>query len=142
MSRCYYYDPDNDWCEKYKKKVSNNNREKYCWDGGGCDKCYLTTAMCQVLGKNDDCFELESMRKLRDDFMAKDSKHLHCIQEYYDSAPAIVERLETSNKKNEIAITMQNSYILPISELFKHGKGDEAVQKYIDMVTYVKSQLN
>jgi len=56
-----------DYCEKYEKTPRESNRERYCYNGGGCDKCFLTTAMCKILCKPDDCFELTSMRNIRDD---------------------------------------------------------------------------
>lgn len=145
MSKCYYYDPDNEWCDKYNKRITSDyTRENCCrTDRLSCDKfCYLTTSMCEILEKPDDCFELTEMRKLRDTVMLNNPKYDYMIEEYYKTAPEIVVKLKNSNSKNEIAQTMQASFILPISNLMKKKENDAAVSKYLEMIDYVKNNIN
>lgn len=55
--------------------------------------CFLTTAACDVMGLADDCWVLESARKFRDEYMAKDEERAKEILEYYEIAPSVAEKI-------------------------------------------------
>lgn len=55
--------------------------------------CFLTTATCEAVGLDDDCWELRTLRRFRDGWLAEQSGGMDDIKAYYAKAPAIVERL-------------------------------------------------
>lgn len=58
--------------------------------------CFLTTACCTVIGLPDDCFELVTLRRFRDTYLAKLPGGRDEIARYYAEAPAIAQRLLAS----------------------------------------------
>lgn len=66
---------------------------------GRCDAtltrpgCFLTSAAVQLLGRADDCWELASLRRFRDGWLAARQGGAEQIAEYYRRAPAIAARL-------------------------------------------------
>ena len=62
-------------------------------DGGGAVGCFLTTAACEGVGLADDCWELRTLRKFRDGWLAQQRGGIDDIVTYYPKAPAIAERL-------------------------------------------------
>jgi len=71
-----------------------------CKGKGTIGFCFITTATCILFNKEDDCYELEILRKFRDDYLAKN--YPKSITEYYEVSPKIVELINISNKKQEI----------------------------------------
>lgn len=57
--------------------------------------CFLTTATCEAVGLDDDCWELRTLRKFRDGWLANQTDGMADIAAYYAKAPAIAERLKS-----------------------------------------------
>ncbi|MFN7053975.1 CFI-box-CTERM domain-containing protein [Hyphomonas sp.] len=57
------------------------------------DDCFLTTATCGVIGLADDCWELRTLRRFRDGWLARQPGGAADIARYYDEAPQIARRL-------------------------------------------------
>lgn len=55
--------------------------------------CFLTSAACDTIGLADDCWELASLRRFRDDWLAYQPGGAQDIATYYTEAPAIAARL-------------------------------------------------
>lgn len=127
-----YVDPDSPGCSHNDKET--NGRD----DGGGC---YLTTAMCNVLGKADDCFELESLRAFRENYMRKDEEGTKLLSEYDTISPPIAKELEQSENRVSIANDMLNCYINPAIDMISKGENRQAIEKYKEMVDFVKEEL-
>ena len=58
-------------------------KEKSSSSGG----CFITTACVEAAKLPDNCIELESMRHLRDVYLAKSDEGRGLIQEYYKIEP-------------------------------------------------------
>ncbi len=56
--------------------------------------CFLTTATCEAVGLADDCWELTTLRRFRDGWLAHQPGGQADIARYYREAPAIAERLK------------------------------------------------
>lgn len=64
-------------------------------DGSGSAVgCFLTTAACEGVGLPDDCWELRTLRRFRDGWLAQQRGGIDDIVTYYAKAPAIAERLK------------------------------------------------
>lgn len=55
--------------------------------------CFLTTASCEVIGLEDDCWELRTLRRFRDEWLVNQDGGRADIDRYYAEAPAIAQRL-------------------------------------------------
>ncbi len=98
--------------------------------GSGSDGCFLTTACCEYKGLPDDCYELETMRKFRDNYIAKQSYGEKLIKDYYAEAPAIVEKINNSENSEEILEKMYET-ITEIIKMVDVGNNDEAIIHYM-----------
>lgn len=103
--------------------------------------CFLTTAMCNVLGKEDNCYELEQLRKFRDTVLKRTEHGKEIVSEYYKIAPEIAVKLINHKDKKCIASYMNNHYIIPIISLIRHKNYPHAIDMYIEMVEYIKSAV-
>jgi hypothetical protein len=75
------------------------------------DSCFITTAICKYQGKPDNCYELETLRKFRDEWLAGYKPQE--IKEYYETAPAIVAKLESMEAASDLFNFLYVGYILP-----------------------------
>ena len=55
--------------------------------------CFLTSAACDTIGLADDCWELRTLRRFRDDWLVRQDGGAQDIASYYAHAPAIAARL-------------------------------------------------
>lgn len=68
-----------------------------CNCGGGC---FVTTAALIAAGKHDDCNELETFRKFRDEYLLQNYKD--DVDLYYNISPEILRGIQTNEKQTEI----------------------------------------
>ena len=112
--------------------------------GGSCEdyrqlrRCFLTTAVCEYLGKADDCEELTTLRAYRDNWLAKQPGGRELIEEYYAIAPGIVHAMKESARYGEICEELLARYIRPCLALIAKGKNEECKQLYMEMVRYAE----
>lgn len=96
--------------------------------------CYITTAVCESLGKGDDCEELNLLRSFRDGYMAYVPGGGQMIQEYYDTAPRIVSVINTQPDSGRIYSELYDKYIMPCIDMIKQDKMKECMMHYCAMV--------
>lgn len=102
--------------------------------------CYVTTAVCQGLGKNDDCQELQLLRKYRDEYLVQTCGERELVKSYYNMAPTIVKRISREKNVREIYQNIWEIYLRPCVSLIKEGKMEECRGLYTEMVTNLGKQ--
>jgi hypothetical protein len=55
--------------------------------------CFVSTAACRHRGLPDDCYELQTLRKFRDDVLLASPEGRQMVEHYYRVAPGIADRL-------------------------------------------------
>jgi len=103
---------------------------------GGFKKgfCYITTAVCEILHKGDDCPELTMLREYRDQYLLSTTQGEKIVDSYYNIAPTIVNRINKEEQPKEIYKEILTTYIQPCLTLIKMGKNEECKTLYSDMV--------
>ncbi len=96
--------------------------------------CYITTAVCESLGKPDDCYELNLLREYRDQYLLTQPGGEALVQEYYDIAPTIVKRIEREAEHSRIYQEIWQQYLLPCIRLIEEERQEECQSVYQDMV--------
>ncbi|XCP83661.1 CFI-box-CTERM domain-containing protein [Roseburia hominis] len=96
--------------------------------------CYITTAVCESLGKPDDCYELNLLREYRDGYLAGSKDGYRVIHEYYNVAPTIVKRISRMEHADEIYRKIWEEYLSRCVELIEEGRKMECQKVYTDMV--------
>lgn len=130
-----YVDDSDDTREKeYENNYSNDDTER----NNGAD-CYLTTAMCDVLGYGDDCYYLKMLRDFRDHYMMKDKDCLELLIEYEVIGPIISKHI--LNDK-ETANIMLDNYITKAILFIRKNEFKKAIEVYKEMVYYLKDKYH
>lgn len=75
--------------------------------------CYITTAVCESLGKGEDCCELNILKKYRDRYLELTEEGHALVEAYYDIAPTIVKRIDRQENRKEIYRNLYEEYLLP-----------------------------
>lgn len=103
---------------------------------GGGGGCFLTTVVCEHLGKSDDCEELNTLRAFRDSWL-KDN-HPEDIKEYYENAPRLVSKLKALDYSDKILEEMWKYYIVPSINFINRGDNQSAYDTYKNLYGWVK----
>lgn len=120
LKNCYY--PDDQICSHYQ------NKESYVPGGG----CYITTIICDILGYDDKCNILETLRSFRKDVMQKSPEYKELLYEY-DTAGQQISQAIKEDTDLELINGMLDFYIIPTVNLIKEKNYSEAVLKYKNM---------
>lgn len=96
--------------------------------------CYITTAVCESLGKEDDCYELNILREYRDTYLRSTEDGERIVDAYYDIAPSIVKRINKQSNRDEIYREIYAQYLSPCIRLLEEDKKEECKEIYSDMV--------
>lgn len=123
------------WNEKMPEyKIGHSTYESI---KGGFKKgifCYITTAVCRSMDKPDDCYELTTLRRYRDGYLADTKEGSEIIREYYNIAPTIVKRIDRQDNSDGIYRKIWEDYLNPCIRLIEEGRNDDCKELYIRMV--------
>ena len=128
------------WNDTFKgNKLSVGTFEEI--DGGFKRKlCYITTAVCRSLKKDDDCYELRTLRDYRDDYLLNSDEGREVVETYYNIAPTIVNRINKGNESADTYRDIFNRYISPCISLIESGDYEDCKKLYSDMVYSLKDR--
>jgi len=121
---------------KLNKSHRNDNIKKE--KSGGC---FLTTAVCNIKGKPDDCYELEILRNFRDEYLLSTKEGKKLVKDYYSFAPELALKLEKHFDSSMIAEKLYFSYIIPIINDIQKNKKNKAINKYKNMINTLEDDL-
>jgi len=127
-SYCHYY-PMSDKCNRW---------EEYTQESSG--GCFLTTCCCVYKGLEDDCDELETLRKFRDEVLMTSRSGKALVEQYYSIAPSIVNELQQHAERETIQEELYSD-ILEIVNLIKNREDVEAISKYVVMLFRIERKL-
>jgi len=121
--------------EIFNKDIEIKNSEE---DSG---PCFITTAVCLSLGKGDNCYELNTFRSFRDNWLINQPNGKELIEEYYKIAPKIVKAINNLNNSQQIYLFIWKHYLKNCLQLIENQKYEEAKNIYIKMVNFLKKML-
>lgn len=104
--------------------------------------CFLTTAFCEIKGYDDDCYELQTLRKFRNEYIANISEGQSLLEEYMVVGPKIADKIIHDDDRETIADEMGINYIYPAIELINNNRLEEAKDVYVSMVNMLKEKYN
>lgn len=141
-------DTEKGYCSVYKTtyypddSCNNNYKKRGSYSGG---PCYITTIVCNILGHDDDCFALDSLRNLRDSFMQPNEEYKQDLYEYDTIGPEIAKIIYDDyqeTKDPSIANSLYLNYILPAAIEAKQDKPNNAITIYKRMTNLLKETYN
>lgn len=95
--------------------------------------CFLTTVACEYYDLPDNCYELETLRAYRDNWLYKQPNGPALIEQYYELAPNIVEKIKVSENYANLCEMIMIQYIDPCVELIQNGEMEQCKNLYINM---------
>lgn len=104
--------------------------------GGGGGLCFITTVVCEYMGLPDDNEFLNTFRRFRDEHMG--GKNSLQLQEYYETAPKIVEIIKDNPSMLSAILEL---YLAPAFLQIKMGQFDYAHEIYSEMFQTLKSAV-
>ena len=149
MSCKFYYMDGSDYhCGKCNKDVTTDWYYKYCrnWDYDDCpvyrgripepesppSGCFLTSACTAARGLPDDCHELQTLRRFRDEWLKKQQDGVLLIAYYYEVAPRIVAAIDACSDHLEIYDRLYQELVSPCVRMIESGQNDDALLLYKD----------
>lgn len=129
---------------KQKEKSSNNysNSSSYTYESSSGGLCFITTATCVALNKQDNCEELLAFKHYRDTTLINESNGPSIIREYYRIAPRIVEAIEQEVNSVDVYKKIWEKFIIVGYRYLLQDNMDKAKQTYINMVVYLCKRYN
>lgn len=100
----------------------------------GLEDCFLTSACCTVIGLEDRCWELETLRRFRDGWLSSFAAGRADIARYYREAPAVAQRLVSSATGRRQLLGLYWGYIVPSAVLARIGANRAAHALYRRMM--------
>ena len=151
--RYYYYDSGYSCALKREKEgnssIDSDTVHRYCWGyhyeecprykaGQSSGGCFLTSACVEAKGLPDDCYELTTLRKFRDEYIANQEGGKCEIAHYYHVAPTIVERIKKSSNAMATFEKIYADLVIPCVKLIEDGDYASAHNKYREYVTMLE----
>ncbi len=102
--------------------------------------CYITTAVCESVGRPENCYELNLIKDYRDRYLGSTPEGEELVNQYYDIAPTIVKRINKEDDRREKYLFLWENYIRPCVRLIEQKQNDECRQKYMEMVELLKKE--
>ena len=121
-----------DWAKEKKEALAKSFEDDKC--APPAKGCFLTTACCEVLGLPDDCFELRTLRRYRDESLAAMPGGNAAIAAYYLLAPSILDRLPGQDRVTRL-LSVYARFILPSAVAARLGLNTLAYRLYARMMS-------
>ncbi len=132
------------WCMVHDRSIDSNVYNNYCknYNYNQCSiyksknpssGCFITTVVCEILHKKDNCELLSNLRNFRDNVLQKDEKYYEYLQDYDNIGPIIADKLRRDKDRENVAKVIYNNGLLPINESLNNNEYDKACEKYYVM---------
>lgn len=102
--------------------------------------CYITTAVCASRHQADNCYELNLLRDYRDHYLSATDEGAQIVEQYYNIAPTIVNRINRNNSAARIYDEIYREYISPCVHLIETGQLEECRKLYTAMVEELENK--
>jgi hypothetical protein len=112
------------------------------WIAGKVTKslCYITTATCRAQGLPDDCDELTTLRRFRDEVVLSTPEGARQVADYYATAPRIVARIDVRDDAPAIYAAIHRAYIRPSVDAVERGDFARAQGLFETMVRQLEAE--
>jgi hypothetical protein len=118
-----------DWAATRRDELAKDLDDDKCASPG----CFITTACCEVLGLDDDCFELRTLRRYRDTVLARQPGGQQAITRYYALAPHILARIRVKKREARL-LSVYARFVLPAAIAARLGLNALAYRLYVRML--------
>lgn len=118
----------------YRMQAEQMSTARYIAKKSASGGCFITTAICKLDGKPDDCEELTKLRQFRDGYLSSEYPGgLELIKEYYSHAPAIVEAISVKPESEVHFAYLRDAFLFKALAQIELGEYKKAVKTYTQM---------
>jgi len=100
--------------------------------------CFISTAICVSMEKDDDCSELSILRDFRDNYLRNLPNGTQLIDEYYFKAPLLLEAINNRKDAQVLLKHLNYEFLAKAIQLIQKGKKRDALDIYIHMIRYIE----
>ncbi|WP_336775306.1 CFI-box-CTERM domain-containing protein [Paenibacillus sp. MMO-58] len=122
----------------YDHPYGKKELEKF--NSGSTSSCYITTAVCDSLGREDDGYELTAFRSFRDNWLVNQVDGEILIKEYYSVAPVLVDHINAKVDRDAIYKRIWDEYLKECLIAIESGYNQRCKEIYCRMVNNLKTQ--
>lgn len=135
--KCRYY------CDAYSRSSSDAQKAyDFSKQSKGNSGCYLTTITCQILSMKDDNVYLNTLRNFRNNYLQTSREGLELLIQYDEIGPQISRCISKDSEKFNIAYTLFNNYIAPITLDIMDLEYEKAISQYMEMTNKLIKYYN
>lgn len=128
------------WHQAFPDSLVSAAEVEYIEKGFHRKFCFITTAVCETLGKEDDCYELTMLRRYRDGYLSDLPEGKAWIRTYYDVAPTIVKHIDARPDREAIYTAIWKEHIRPCISLIENDQKAACAERYRSMVEELKGK--
>jgi hypothetical protein len=125
------------WASERKETLAALAADEKCEPPEGC---FITTACCEALGLDNDCFELRILRRYRDLVLARRPAGTGDIAAYYELAPLVLARLPRETRTQRLRAIYAHS-VLPAALAAWLGLDRLAYRLYARMIDALAAEF-
>jgi hypothetical protein len=127
------------WNDEHKNRKIGKSTFEAINQGFKHKLCFITTAVCNTLGRPDDCRELNSFRNFRDDYLLKQPDGRAQVREYYLIAPLIVNAIDASPEKERVYHDIWNNHLSKCFKMYEQHEYEQCRKNYTEMVSILRN---
>jgi hypothetical protein len=121
-------------CVHYCRNYAENDELGRAQEKKGC---FVTTAVCNILGYPDNCDMLNILRTFRDEKLLS-SNYSFLVDDYYERSTSIVNYINSCPDKFNLASYVYDVLLNSITNKIKDGLFEEVILDYSSMVEYLE----
>jgi hypothetical protein len=103
--------------------------------------CFISSAVCDSMGKSDDCYELTTFRNFRDTYMQQSPHGRKLISQYYELAPIIVAYINLCLNKESYYEFIWRRYLSRCLRAIEEKDYSACEKYYINMVADLRKKV-
>jgi hypothetical protein len=128
------------WNEHFPKYRLGKSRFEEINSGFRKKLCFITTAVCSSLGKDDNCKELNTFRQFRDEWLCRTTLGKAKINEYYLFAPMIVSAIDQAEESETVYREIWENHLSPCLAMIESGDPQKCAEQYERMVVELETK--
>jgi hypothetical protein len=119
-----------------KRSDSGKSRPSKSSSSSGKKGCFLTTAACELRGLPDDCHELTTLRRFRDEVLLFSREGRTLVEDYYNEAPSLVPFIKIDEEGDRVWQDIQET----VAQI-ERGCHSEAIAAYSSMFERLRAKV-
>ena len=121
---------DNSGLRDYSTEMQKAMEKRLPSDFNKKKGCFISTACMISKGLSDNCLELKTLRHFRDNFVKLQVRGSEDLNEYYLTAPEIINKINQSENSRARYEAIFNGLVKISLQLIGKGKFEEAYEHY------------